>query len=205
MKTIVMLTAVIVTAAASAFAAAITLTSSSGSFVRLEGDSTLHPYWSEASAFTAALTVDAEAATPAAFAAAVAAGKPATMFVRIPVANLKSEHPGLDTNLRKALLADKHPDIVYALERYEAAPLKDGQSLAVQGTLTVAGASVPSVLKAKAAISGGFLVVEGEQTLLMTDFGVKPPVMLLGAVKTANMIVVKYRLEFEAAPAKRAQ
>lgn len=205
MKRILSLTVVLVMAAASAFAASFTLNPSSSSFVRLEGDSTLHPFWSKTSAFTASLTVDADAATPTAIAAAVAAGKPATMHVKIPVANLKSEHSGLDKNLRKALLADKNPDIVYAMERYEAAPLKDGQTLAVTGALTVAGAAVLSVLKATATVSGNYFVVEGEQNLLMTDFGVKPPVMMLGAVKTANKIVVKYRLEFEAAPTKPAQ
>lgn len=179
-------------------AASVTLTPSSASRVRLEGDSTLHPFWSQTSSFTATLTVDADAATPAAVAAAVAAGKPATMLVKIPVANLKSEHSGLDKNLRKALLADKNPDIVYAMERYEAAPLKEGQTLAVSGALIVAGASVPSLLKATATVSRSFFVVEGEQALLMTDFGVKPPVMMLGAVKTADKILVKYRLEFEA-------
>ncbi len=183
--------------ALSAGAASVTLTLSPASRVRLEGDSTLHPFWSQTRNFTAVLTVDAAEATVAAVSVAVAAGKPATMTVTIPVANLKSEHSGLDKNLRKALSADKHPDIVYALERYEAAPLKDGLRLGVEGALTVAGASQPAVLKATATVSGSLFIVEGEQTLLMTDYGVKPPTMMLGAVKTANKIVVKYRLEFE--------
>ena len=68
--------------------------------------------------------------------------------------------------------------------------------------MTVAGASQPAVLKATATVSGSLFVVEGEQVLLMTDYGVKPPVMMLGAVKTANKIVVKYRLEFEPAKAR---
>lgn len=188
--------------ALSANAVLVTLTPSKASLVRLEGDSTLHPFWSQTSSFTATLTVDADAATASSVAAAVAAGKPATMTVTIPVENLKSEHSGLDKNLRKALSFDKHPDIVYALERYEAAPQKDGLRLGVKGTLAVAGMTQPSVLKATATVSGSFFVVEGEQTLLMTDYGVKPPVMMMGAVKTANKIIVKYRLEFEAAKAQ---
>ncbi len=190
-------------AALSANAASVTLTPSSSSRVRLEGDSTLHPYWSQTSSFTAVLTIDAGAATLPAVAAAVAAGKPATMTVTIPVTNLKSEHAGLDKNLRKALSADKHPDIVYAMEGYVAAPSMGGQSLAVKGALSIAGTSAPAVLRATATVSGNVYLIEGEQTLLMTDYGVKPPVMMLGAVKTANEITVKYRLEFEF-PAKPA-
>jgi polyisoprenoid-binding protein YceI len=191
------LTLALLAIALTAGAASVTLTPSSASRVRLEGDSTLHPFFSETSAFTAILTVDADEATPAAVAAAVAAGKPATMIVTIPVASLKSEHSGLDKNLRKALSADKYPDIVYTLERYEA----KGSRLGVGGKLTIAGASQTAVLIATAAVTGILYVVEGEQTLLMTDYGVKPPVMMMGAVKTANKIVVKYHLEFE--PAKK--
>lgn len=190
-------------AASLASAAPVTLTPSAQSRVRLEGDSTFHPYWSETSSFTATLTVDADTPTASAVATAVAAGKPVTMLVTIPVATLKSEHSGLDKNLRKALTADKIPDIVYTLESYEAAPAKDGQLLGVKGTLAIAGATQTAVLKATATVSGALFVVEGEQTLLMTDFGVKPPVMMLGAVKTANKIVVKYRLEFEAPKASK--
>lgn len=202
MKTRILLILGLLAAAPAANAARVTLTPSAASRVRLEGDSTLHPYWSQTSAFTAVLTVDADAPTAAAVSAAVAAGKPATMTVTIPVADLRSEHAGLDENLRKALSADKHPGIVYVLERYEAAPFKDGLRLGVKGALTVAGTSQPAVLAATATVSGNLFVVEGEQTLLMTDFGVKPPVMFLGTVKTADKIVVKYRLEFEPAKAK---
>jgi polyisoprenoid-binding protein YceI len=174
-------------------AAAVTLSPTSASRVRIDGDSSLHPWFAETGAFTAVLTVDADAATSASVAAAVAAGKPATMTVTIPVAGLKSEHSGLDKNLRKALSADKHPDVVYTLERYEA----KGSRLSVGGKLTIAGETQPAVLVATAAVSGSLYVVDGEQSLLMTDYGVKPPVMMMGAIKTANKIVVKYHLEFE--------
>lgn len=192
-----LLPTILLLAASVANALPVTLTPSTKSRVRLEGDSTLHPFWSETAAFTAALTVDAVAPTALAVAAAVAEGKPVTMLVSIPVAGLKSEHSGLDKNLRKALSADKNPDIVYALEHCESAPVKDGQLLSVTGALRIAGTTQPAVLKATATVSGALFVVEGEQTLLMTDYGVKPPTMMLGAVKTANKIVVKYRLEFE--------
>ena len=197
MKTKILLTLGLLAAALSAAAAGVTLTPSSASRVRIEGDSSLHPWFTQTSSFTAVLTIDADAATPAAVAAAVAAGKPATMTVTIPVANLKSEHSGLDKNLRKAMAADKHPDVVYALERY----VGKGSRLDVNGKLAIAGASQPAVLIATATVSGNFYVVEGEQALLMTDYGVKPPVMMMGAIKTANKIVVKYHLEFE--PAER--
>lgn len=203
MKNITLLTLGLLMTTLAAGAASVSLTPSPASRVRVEGDSSLHPWWTHTSSFTAILSIDADAATASSVSAAAAAGKPATMTVTIPVANLKSEHSGLDKNLRSALSAGKHPDIVYTLERYDAAPVKGGGlQLDVQGGLAIAGASHPEVLKATATVEGGKFVVDGEQTLLMTDYGVKPPTMMLGAVKTANKIVVKYRLEFEPAKAK---
>ncbi len=199
MKTKCLLTFGLLATSLAAPAAVVTLTPSSASRVRLEGDSTLHPFWSEASLFTAVLTVDAPGTTAAAVSAAVAEGKPATLRVAIPVANLKSEHSSLDKNLRKALSADKFPDIAYTLESYGIAPGKDGLVLGAKGALTIAGKTQPEVLKATATLVEGRFVIDGEQSLLMTDFGVKPPTMMLGAVKTADKIVVKYHLVFESA------
>jgi|CXWL01.1.fsa_nt_gi polyisoprenoid-binding protein YceI len=194
---IIILTFGLLATSLAASAAVVTLTPSPESRVRLEGDSTLHPFWSEVSSFTAVLTVDAAGATAAAVSAAVSAGKPVTLSVTIPVANLKSEHAGLDKNLRKALSVDKNPAIVYTLESYEVLAGKDGLMLAARGSLSIAGKTRPEVLKASATIVDGGFVVDGEQSLLMTDFGVKPPTMMLGTVKTADKIVVKYHLVFE--------
>ena len=194
---IIILTFGLLATSLAASAAVVTLTPSPESRVRLEGDSTLHPFWSEVSSFTAVLTVDAAGATAAAVSAAVSASKPVTLSVTIPVANLKSEHAGLDKNLRKALSVDKNPAIVYTLESYEVLAGKDGLMLAARGSLSIAGKTRPEVLKASATIVDGGFVVDGEQSLLMTDFGVKPPTMMLGTVKTADKIVVKYHLVFE--------
>ena len=199
MKTKLILTFGLLAASFTASAAVVTMTSSPASRVRLEGDSTIHPFWSEASSFTAVLTLDAPGTAAAAVSAAVSEGKPATLRVTIPVANLKSEHSGLDKNLRKALMADKHPDIVYTLDRYQILSGKDALRLETWGTLTIAGKTQPEVLKASATIVSDRFVIDGEQSLLMTDFGVKPPTMMLGAVKTADKIVVKYHLVFEPA------
>lgn len=191
MKTKLLLTLALLAAASSADARNFTMTPSSSSRVRLEGTSNVHPFSSESSSFTAVLTLDADAQTPAAAASAIAAGRPAALTVSIPVASLKSERSGLDKNLRNAMSANKHPDVVYALESYEAA----GTALTVKGTLTIAGVARPEVLKATATFSGGLLIVDGEQAFLMTDYGIKPPTMMLGAIRTGDRIVVKYHLE----------
>lgn len=159
----------------------------------LEGDSSLHAYTSSATALTADFSF--EAAGP--LAAAIVAKSPARLTVRVPVAGLKSAHDGLDKNLRKALKASEHPDIVFTLKSYAVT----GASVAATGELTVAGKSREVVLEARYEARDGKLFVEGAEPVLMTDHGIKPPTMMLGAIKTADLVVVQYRLVLEPAAA----
>lgn len=46
----------------------------------------------------------------------------------------------------------------------------------------------------------GRLVVDGEQPLLMSDYGIEPPKMMLGTVKTDDKALVKYHLELASRP-----
>jgi hypothetical protein len=41
----------------------------------------------------------------------------------------------------------------------------------------------------------GRLLLDGERALLMTDFQVKPPRLMLGALRTDDRVVVKFHLE----------
>ena len=184
-------------AAAISPASALTAKLGAGSRVWLEGTSTLHPYESTASQVLLSLVMD-PAAPAAGLADGAAAQAPARMTVRIPVAGLKSPHAALDANLRKALKADKYPDIVFAMDGY-AVGKGTSPALSAKGSLTVAGVAKPETLEAALSRRGDLLVVDGEQPLLMTDFGIKPPTMMLGAIKTGDKVVVKFHLELEQA------
>lgn len=163
-----------------------------GSRLWLEGTSTLHPYSSTATAVLAELKIEAAGAAGAL--AAAQAGKPASLSLAVPVAGLKSEHSGLDKNLRAALKAEEFPEIAFTLDAYRKAPEGSGRFLAT-GKLSVAGRSNPIELEVALAARDGVLLVEGEEPLLMTDYGIKPPKMMLGAIKTGDRVVVKFRLE----------
>jgi polyisoprenoid-binding protein YceI len=170
-----------------------TATLGPGSKVWLEGDSTLHPFTSVSKEFKVDLTVGQ--GTPQTLAAGLAAKAPAAMTVTIPVKSLKSDKKGLDKNLYKALEAEKSPDIVYVMSGYT---LADGK-VQTKGTLSVAGKTKEQALTGTLSLADGKAVVDGEQPLLMTDFGIKPPSMMLGAVKTKDQVLVKFHLELEQA------
>jgi polyisoprenoid-binding protein YceI len=168
-------------------ASAVELSLAPSSRLWLEGDSTLHPY----SSTSAALAVSFSLEAPGEAAAALAGKAPARMTVTVPVASLKSAHGGLDKNLQKTLKASEHPAIVFTLRSYKV----EGASVTAEGELTVAGKARGVVLSSRLEARGGALFVEGAQPLKMTDFGIKPPTMMLGAVKTSDDVTVRWRLE----------
>lgn len=161
----------------------------------LEGDSTLHPYKCEATTLNAAFAWKAVA--PGSSLEAALALIPASLTIRIPVAGLKSAHGGLDKNLRKALKADKHPDIVFLMADYQVDRSSGAAQVVAQGKLTIAGVERAESIRATLRERDGALTLDGEQPLLMTDFGVKPPTALLGTIKAENRVVVRFHLELE--------
>ena len=168
---------------------------SSSSQIWLEGDSTLHPYSSTATSVALTLSLEPAAGAPDEAAAALARKAPARMSLSIPVKGLKSGHSGLDKNLQQALNADTHPDIAFTLSTYTVT----GGRIAAEGRLSIAGAERTVSVDAALNLRDGRLFLEGEKPLLMSEFGVKPPKMMFGAVKTADRVVVKFRLELEKA------
>jgi polyisoprenoid-binding protein YceI len=109
------------------------------------------------------------------------------------VSGLKSARAGLDKNLRKALKAEEFPAITFTLSSYKAG--KD--EVTATGELFIAGAKKTVELTGALKMEGGRLLVDGEKPLLMSEYGIKPPSLMLGAVKVADRIVVKFHLNIE--------
>jgi hypothetical protein len=171
-----------------------------GSTLWLEGTSTLHNFESRTPDAKLAMTRDAATAElpdGASVSALVKGSAIRTVDVTVPVATLKSEKSGLDKNLWKTLKADEHKNITVHLEHYTLpakAAAGDTIALTAEGTITVAGAQRPITLEARMYPGGGGMWLEGHQALRMTDFGIKPPTMMLGAVKVGDQVTIQYRL-----------
>jgi polyisoprenoid-binding protein YceI len=109
--------------------------------------------------------------------------------VSIPAATLTSPKAGLDKNMHKALKVDTHPDITFRLARLERATT--GALMAI-GTLRIAGVEREVALALKTERRDATLVVKGELPLLMTDYGIKPPIAMLGMLKTDPKVTVTF-------------
>jgi polyisoprenoid-binding protein YceI len=155
--------------AALVLAAAQPVTFAPTSKIWLEGDSTLHRYHSTATQWS----IHAD-------------GELRALTVEIPVRGLKSGEGALDDNLYKALKADRFPTIRFAATHGRI----QGKQLEAAGQLTVAGVTRPVTVHA----SGDATHVTGTVELAMSRFGVQPPVLLAGAIKCSDKIVVRFDL-----------
>ena len=109
--------------------------------------------------------------------------------IAIPAATLTSGKEGLDKNMHKALRVKECPDIGFRLTRLEPGP--SGPLTAI-GVLRVAGVEREVVLVVETERRGASLVVRGKVPLLMTDYGIKPPTALLGALKTDPKVTIAF-------------
>ena len=111
--------------------------------------------------------------------------------VTIPAETLTSPREGLDANMHKALKVSDHPDIVFRLLRFEP---RNGPAGALRGigVLKIAGVAREVALDITTERKESTLCVHGQVQLLMTDFGITPPVAMLGMLKTDPKVTVTF-------------
>lgn len=141
-------------------------------------------------------------ADPAVARAAIAGGGLRNLTVAVPVDGLKSGESGLDKNLRKELRRESAPVIRFTLVDYATEPAKDGGLVVkARGRLAIAGVEKEALVDGACRFGPEGIEVTGAKDLLMSDFGIKPPTMMFGAVKTVDKVVVHFDLKLKASAA----
>jgi len=106
---------------------------------------------------------------------------------------LKSSKSGLDKNAYKALNTGKHKTIIYKMTSGTVAKSGNAYTIKTNGTLTIAGNSKPLNLTAKATLNGDQSIsVTGSSKFAMTTYGVTPPTVMMGTIKTGDEITIDY-------------
>jgi polyisoprenoid-binding protein YceI len=120
--------------------------------------------------------------------------------IKIAVKGIKSkEGKKMDDKTYETFNSDKNPNIVYTISN---AIVKIDASHAVTieatGQLAMAGVTQPVSLSAIGIeLPNGDLQLSVSKKLKMTDFNMKPPVMMLGAIKVGDEITVKFDFVLE--------
>jgi len=115
------------------------------------------------------------------------------------VLNLKSGENGLDKSAYKALKTDQYKNIFYKLVSATVLPKKENKYLIkTHGNLTIAGVTKPVIMDVYCVVNkDATLTCTGSDKLNMTDYNVKPPSFMLGAMKTGNAITLNFTLVYK--------
>jgi polyisoprenoid-binding protein YceI len=153
------------------------------------GTSTVRAFQCQATSFDAKVTAAAGAAS------AVLAGEKAvsSVDVTVPVEKLDCRNGTMNEHMRKALKAKEHPTVTFRVASYELAKVADAVTVTLTGTLTLGGVEKPITVIAQAKPGDdGKLLVSGTHEVRMTEFGLKPPTLMLGTMKVDEKIKVGF-------------
>ena len=176
-------------------ASAIRLLLDPGSEVTIEGTSSLHSFHCKTNKIMAYVDVD-----PGYTKDLTKIARPiVSVKVNIVVRTLSCGNGQMDKNMYNTLKADENPLIKYTLSGYD---ILDGSASPTAfaanttGTLMISGQEKSVAIKINAErLSDGKATAKGEQAVLMTDFGIKPPSFMFGRLKVGNKIIVKFNLK----------
>ena len=178
------LCAVVLAAAAGASAEAI----SKPGQITIAGTSTVRSW-------TCAVAPAVDVTMTAAGAEALLRGERAveTVNVTVQVAEVDCNNGKMNDHLRKALKAEAHPTIRYELSTYDVTDTAEGASVSAQGELTIAGATQPVVMAITLVRDeDGSVRARGEHQVVMPQFGVKPPSLMLGTMKVGEKVTITF-------------
>jgi polyisoprenoid-binding protein YceI len=105
----------------------------------------------------------------------------------------------MDNKTYKALKADADPEIIFRLGTpLTIMPKTDKQPpIALKGQLTLAGVTRAATLWINAlSLAPDSMRFEGQQTIKMTDFGIKPPTALFGTLRAGPEITIFFKTVF---------
>ena len=162
-----------------------------GSYLYLEGNSTLHKYQMNARSLLGSAVMKAPKKD---LGKSLEANGVDSMVLVIPLESLKSKEKGLDDNAYKALASKANPNIQFFLE---SEAIK-GSLMTAKGNLTIAGKTVPITLTAETEIIDNRIHLKGVQELKMSDYQITPPSisLLVTSITCSDDVSIHYDVTF---------
>lgn len=156
--------------------------------VKVKGSSNLHDWVMEAKSGT--IEANLNLASNVSYLAGIQ-----SLTFNLPVKNLKSEEGNLmNTRAYDALKAEKYPNISFKL--LSATPTSNSankSTFKVTGELTISGTTKQIEMTANATKNAdGSVIITGTESLKMTQFGIKPPSYMFGALKVTDNLTIDY-------------
>lgn len=160
--------------------------------VSVDGTSNNTPEWTVyATEFSGDITIDE--ADPAMVGSA-------SLVVQSPMMKSRKS-PIMDRGMHAALKVKEFPTISYELTGVTQVDRTSDTEflLTTTGNLTIGGETLPVSIPVTGMVSGTAVTYSGSHTLLMTDYGLKPPSLMFGSLRTGDEVVVRFSLYVDTA------
>lgn len=109
----------------------------------------------------------------------------------VPVASLDCRNKTMNEHMRKALKSGENPQISWRMDDYKV----DGTNVVITGHLTIAGKENAIELRGVGtADPSGTVRLKGSKEFRMSEYGIKPPSLMLGTMKVRDPIKVSFDL-----------
>lgn len=109
----------------------------------------------------------------------------------VPVASLDCRNKTMNEHMRKALKSGENPQISWRMDDYKV----DGTTVLITGRLTIAGKENTIELGGVGtADASGTVRLKGSKEFRMSDYGIKPPSLMLGTMKVRDPVKVSFDL-----------
>ena len=109
----------------------------------------------------------------------------------VPVSSLDCKNKTMNEHMMKALKAGANPQISWKLNSYSIT----GTTVVMSGLLTIAGKQNPiEITGTGSADSKGVIRMTGSKQFKMSEYGVKPPSLMLGTMKVRDPVTVSFDL-----------
>ena len=165
------------------------ITALPSSSIKISGDSSVRKFSANSSPLELKGSAQSTKGAPSHF-----TWLPERLEIKLPVANLKSGERTLDKHMHEALKEELFPLIDVKLSSF-VVPSSDGalaDTIKMSGEMTVAGVTKPIHLESAISAEGKELRIRGKKGVLMSDFGIKPPVLMMGTLKTRDEIDISF-------------
>lgn len=156
--------------------------------IKVKGSSNLHDWTMEAK--SGSIEANLNLASNVSYLAGIQ-----SLTFTLPVKNLKStEGSTMDKRAYDALKADQNPNIIFSLlTATPVSPNGNKSQYKVTGNLTIGGTTKQIEMLANSTKNAdGSVIIIGSQNLKFTQFGLKPPSFMFGALKVTDNLTIDY-------------
>lgn len=114
------------------------------------------------------------------------------------VESMESGKSAMDRNVYESMDAKSHPEITFNLSKIEKMNSNsEGYSLTAIGELTISGNTRTVEIPMEGDISNKKLNIKGTKSLKMSSFGIEPPTVMFGTIKTGDKVKIHYTINYQ--------